>query len=198
MMPLIHSQRLGNAVACPFADSDLRGHGVICEDDDRPLLNGMIDAAVRRFEQDTGRVLVNQEWRVTANQWSGALVLPVAPVLSVTEVRYRDTDGAEQVLSTAVYRLHTSNAGARLLLNAGQSLPATQAADDCFAVDLQAGYAADGSQAELAKIPADIVLAVKCLAAHYFENREVVTPVQLYETPMAYRVVVDSYRVAEL
>lgn len=197
MMYRQHLQLTAAATVRPFSVEDLQAHAVEDFDDDYALMGAMIDAAVRHFEHNTGRALMTQAWRLSVSHWrDGVIMLPVAPVREISQIVYRDADGVEQVLDSAAYRLLQAGGGARVILNVGQSLPSTAAVDDRYSVDFVAGYAADDTK--LAEIPADIVLAVKCLATHYYEHREIAAPMALTEVPMLYRCVVDRYKVGEL
>ena len=77
-------------------------------DDDRfdDEIDRLIPAGRETAEQETGRRLISQTWRLELDAFpaDGAIVLPQSPVLSITAVEY--WDGAEwTAVDTTVYRL---------------------------------------------------------------------------------------------
>jgi hypothetical protein len=68
--------------------------------------------------------------------------LDIGPVSSITSVKYLDSTGAEQTLSSAVYTLISESLPPRLVLKTGQSWPATYSADNAVRIRFVAGYGA--------------------------------------------------------
>lgn len=101
----------------------------------------LIAAATDVVEYHTQRRLVTQtlEW-VTAG-FCARLVLPVAPVQSVTSVKYRDESGVEQTLAPADYVVRTDKATAVIVPAEGGSFPiAAAVAAEPVVVRFVAGY----------------------------------------------------------
>lgn len=139
---------------------------------DDTLIDALIVAARQHVEEFTGRALITQTWDFKLETWPGygEIVLPVAPLVSVTSVSYRLEGGSVSTLSSSAYIVDTDSDPGRLLLAAGESWP-SDALDPgpSVAVRFVAGYGADGTA-----VPQTIRQAMLLLIAHHYENREAV------------------------
>jgi uncharacterized phiE125 gp8 family phage protein len=91
--------------------------------------------------------------------------LTLAPVTAVTELRYLDAAGVEQVLDQTTYELFDVDADVlrpRIRLAYGKAWPALRSAEDAVRVTVTAGYAA---------VPKPIILAMKRLITLWYDNR---------------------------
>ena len=113
-----------------------------------------------------GFCLGRQTWTSYAAGYpaSGALALPLRPVISVTAVRHIDLAGAEQTLPTTDWQLVETVDGAALLRPDGIEWPETAPRPDAVRVTAVCGH-------DEADLPADLMQAVRLLTAHYYENR---------------------------
>jgi uncharacterized phiE125 gp8 family phage protein len=73
-------------------------------------IRGLIRTATELVERDSRQKLVCQTWDQKSDAWPGsnALLLRVGPVLSVSSVKYVDTDGNEQTWGAANYSVDTA------------------------------------------------------------------------------------------
>lgn len=126
-----------------------------------------IGAARRVAESHAKRALINQTWDHALDAFPETIVLPLAPVQSVTQITYVDGAGATQTLSSSVYQVDAISEPARIRTAPGQSWPATQARMNAVTVRFVAGY---GSAAST--VPEDLTAAVKLLAADLYVRRE--------------------------
>lgn len=88
----------------PFTlDQAKRAARVEVNDEDAEI-QGWIKAARQDAEEYLHRGLLTQDWRLTIEDWADRIVLPLAaPLQSVLSVKYYDTAGVQQTLSTSVY-----------------------------------------------------------------------------------------------
>ena len=95
----------GLAVPLDYVKETL--HILTTEFDDR--LERLIRDQTRRYEDFTGRFMLptEVEWRSENWGYFGFIALPVAPVRSVSEVAYLDTEHAEQILDPSDWYLIT-------------------------------------------------------------------------------------------
>jgi uncharacterized phiE125 gp8 family phage protein len=149
--------------------ADVKAHLNILADDDDTLIAAQIEAAEKRLESEIGKAFLTQTRIVSFDCWSRLLPLPVAPVQSVTEVRYLDPDYDEQTLAPASYIVHPvdSEDAARVYIKDGVSLPSLASMiGAAITVEFVCGYG------DAADVPADLKEAVKRLAASFYEQRE--------------------------
>lgn len=183
----------------PITAADLKAHLNIDASDDDTIMEGFINAAVKRWESDTNSPVMQSVWEVVYNHWpADGFVLPLGPMVSIDSIKYLDADGAEQTQTASTYTLMKQGMAPRVMLNMGQSAPVIANRENAVTLTVTAGYAVDNSADELAKIPADIVVALKILAAHFYENRNMLSAMQMYEVPASYQCIAQSYQVEYL
>ncbi|UWQ34512.1 head-tail connector protein [Leisingera sp. M527] len=130
------------------------------------VLFGFLRAALAAIEARTGKALITREFELEIRHWRdrARMILPIAPVQSVTGVAIRDAGGTETVLDASLYHLERDSQRPRLC-PAGSLLPAIPTGG-LARISLQAGMATDWGG-----LPADLGQAVMLLAAHYYEYR---------------------------
>ena len=74
-------------------------------------------------------------------------------------------------------------------MGAGVSIPVPARKANGIQIDYVAGYAT------AALVPTPIRLAIKQLAAHFYENREAVTEITLSNAPQSFVAAVRRYRI---
>ncbi|OYW67919.1 MAG: hypothetical protein B7Z40_05180 [Bosea sp. 12-68-7] len=133
------------------------------EDD---LLATLITAARLMVEAASGRLLVDQSWRIVIDRWpkGGVLRLPLSPVGAITAARVYDALGIAQPVQPSALRLDTS-ADPPLLQVVGE-VPEIGRAQGAIEIDVVAGFGATA-----AAVPALLRQAVLRLAARWFEHR---------------------------
>jgi uncharacterized phiE125 gp8 family phage protein len=109
---------------------------------------------------------VQQTWRQDYDDFRSCLRLPLFPVLSITSVKYVDTDGVEQTVDSANYVLLTDERGAYVEFADGYSFPALNAASAAVRIAYVAGYGAAST------VPPAIKQAMLLLIGAWYENRE--------------------------
>ena len=146
-------------------------------------------AARRRLEEHTGRRFITQTWKLWLDAapefrdepwWDGVregsirdlsqrgdeIDLKLAPVASITSVKYYDRDNTEATFAAASYLFDGKSSPARVILNAGYSWPSSLRDRNAIAVEMVLGYGAAGSN-----VPEPIQIAIKSLIAYMYENR---------------------------
>jgi len=152
--------------------------------DEDALVQALIRASRDYVENFTHRALITQTWDWQIDGFPcGDLVLPLAPVSSVTSVTYLDSAGTSQTWSSSNYRTDLP-AGpkaprARLAPGYGVLYPTTYDVINAVTVRFVAGYGAT-----TATVPFAIKQALLLLIAHWYKTREpvvtgtIVSPVQ--------------------
>jgi uncharacterized phiE125 gp8 family phage protein len=115
--------------------------------------------------------------------------LTFAPVTAISEIRYLDASGVEQLLDAATYELLNIDADElrpMVRLAYAKSWPPIRAVADAVRVTATAGYAT---------VPAPILGAMKLLIAHWYDNRELMAPAQtVAEIPHAVTWLLANHR----
>lgn len=76
---------------------------------DEQLLD-LIDEALDQVELDTLHVYASATYRITFDDWPSGdkpVVIPSLPVSAIDSLKYYDTNGTQQTMSSALYRLDT-------------------------------------------------------------------------------------------
>lgn len=156
------------------------------------LIGRLIAAARAWTETYCGRGWINQTWRLTLSEFpaGGEIVLPRAPLSSVTSITYVDSDGATQTLSTSDYEADTTNEPGRVLRAYNVAWPVARDKKNAVTITYVVGHGD-----EPADVPEDARHAILMQVAHLFQRREASTEQALHETPLAVRTLLDSYRV---
>lgn len=113
----------------------------------------------------TDLVLLSEtwDWSWDAPPDSEIVRLPKRPVTAVTSITSYGQDGAATVFSTANYWVDV--ASAQIALKEGQVWPTDLRRIGAFVIRFVAGHATEKD------IPRPIVLAMKLMVAHWYENR---------------------------
>jgi len=168
------------AAELPLTAAELRARLRIDDDAQDTLLGDYLAAAAAAIEGPNGAgvAMMAQTWTLTRAGFARDMILPGWPVSALTAITYLDTEGAEQSLDLATYRLANGLDPARLILAPGASLPATLAGPGTVAIQYSLGCAS------AAAVDPGLVTALALLAGHYFENREAAAPGTMGEIPL--------------
>lgn len=170
-----------------FQLSEFRDHLRLATTDDDPAAQRSLDAAVEAVESWTGRLVR----ACIVEQSEGYYVPPFRsayyPVVSgtTTVTRYDSETGVSDDASSFYYVLK-SRGGYHLVPVVGSYL-------DTIKKTLTWRYTAGTTD-----VPANLKLAVYGVAAHWYENRELVNEARLETVPIAYRSIIEDYRNGEL
>jgi uncharacterized phiE125 gp8 family phage protein len=177
--------------------------------DDEDQMSAFLLAARRRLEQEMGRALVSQTWRLSLDRFPHfhqrawpvgymPILLPRPAIIGVSSFKYLDpTDptGTAQItlaLNTD-FIVDGNSEPARVQPATNKAWPSALRQQNAVNIDYTAGYGTDGTS-----VPNDIKLAIKMLAAHWYENRETVVAeprVIPQEMTQASMWLIEPYRV---
>jgi len=155
--------------AGPVSLEEQKLHMRVDHAEEDTLITAQLAAAVSLAESFMSACIVTQVWEWTLDGFSGCLTLPVGPAQSVDAITYLDADGTAQTLDGAAYVVDVTERPARIVPACGHGWPVTRRQLAAVTVRFTAGY---GDAATVAARHADIVAAVKLLAAHLYVNRE--------------------------
>ncbi len=139
--------------------------------DEDSFIVSLIAGARLHVESITGRALISQTWRTICDDFPRDRVvnLPVAPLISVSEINVYDSDGNATSLALAQFQPETKVSPARIFLpNVIDGLPSLRERA-AVEIDYVAGFGASSSD-----VPNDLKQALFSLIAYWFEHRDAV------------------------
>lgn len=110
----------------------------------------------------TRRAFMTQTWEYSLQYFPAEIELPMFPVQSITSVKYVDTAGATQTLSSSAYEADLISDVPRIRAASGYTWPSIKSVYNAVTVRFVAGYA--DSHPDLLTVRAAMLLHVE---AHY-------------------------------
>jgi hypothetical protein len=196
----------------PVSLDDVKAFMRIDNADEDSLITELISAARQLCEQHLRKTLIHTTYKLTLDHfprcsedkwWDGVveghighmfshnahLVLPAAPLESVTSITSYNDANTATVLDNSSYIVDT--AGARIALNDGQTWPTDVRDTAACEVVYVAGYGADASS-----VPSAIKHAIKITVAAMYEDRECFgIPAAAHAALKPYREMTERYNV---
>lgn len=192
---------LSSPVLEPLTLNDIYEH-THSDVDHEIYLAGLLPRARARFEEKTGRKLVHQTWQFMLPLFPTIIKLPFAPLREVVSIQYLNVMGEYETLPASEYRVIDYDINACIVPKINGCWPAIGfKTPDAIKIVCSFGHASvannkinstdiiDEGSYELAK------QALLILIADWFRNREDTAPVQLYETPNAFKAVCSELSV---
>lgn len=138
--------------------------------DDDTLISALITAARQICEGYQGRSYVTKALKLTLDEFPEGddydIELPYPPTISITSVKYVDSDGVQQTAGVSTYTLDATSTPARLSPAYGTSWPSARSQNSAVEIKYSAGYGA------AAAVPERIKAAIKLVLGDLYENRE--------------------------
>lgn len=191
-MSVARLQRLVAPVVTPIDLIGAKEHLRLRTSDHDDLITGLIAAAVNYVDATgvLGRAMITQTWA----QWTCArpvdVVLQMGNVQEITAVDYYDAAGDLQAASLSDFELVYQGERAVVRPVSGAHWPPAASRPDAIRVSFAAGY---GDAAE--DVPEGLIVALKMLVGHWFENREpVVTGTIVASLPLAFTSLIEAER----
>ncbi|KPF65509.1 hypothetical protein IP69_17585 [Bosea sp. AAP35] len=150
----------------PVSLAEARAFLRLDQTDEDDLLGTLITAARLMVEAASGRLLVDQAWRIVIDRWpdSGEIRLPLSPVSALTAARVYDALGAAQPVATTALQLDGQADPPMLRIVA--EVPEIGRDRSAIEIDVVAGFGATATA-----VPVLLRQAVLRLAARWFERR---------------------------
>lgn len=164
----------------PVSVSQLKSHCRITQDDEDTDIEGFILAARTYIETRIGFQMALATWMITLPSFPDCdeIQIPLFPLQSIDFVNYYGSTGNLTTLSTSLYQTDIDSAPGRVILIPQNPWPLTsRKRTNNVVIQFTAGLTVDDTQDPRA------LLALKLLAAHWFENREDSTDIQLRSIP---------------
>lgn len=149
----------------PVSVAEVKTWGQIDGVDLDHKITALIPAARSYIERWLDRVLVAQTWDVFYDDLCDDLEMPVGPLISVTYVKYLDSNGVLQTLDPTTYVVNSVELPGEVCTAFGKVWPPTYPQDNAVTVRAVLGY---GTTAD--DVPHEIRLAIKMLVVHWIDN----------------------------
>lgn len=178
------------------------------------VLTRLIKAAREYVEEATGLIMVSQVRELTLDAWpgggdglgwwdgvqDGAIIgrapryveLPRGPLISITSVKTYDTGNNASTWDAGNYFADTGARPGRLALLDGAVWPVPTRAASGIVIRYTAGHA------NAAAVPNALCMAILQIAAHWYENRELVSLDGPQKVPMQAGRILSKFRIAKL
>lgn len=151
----------------PIGIQEVKDQARIDGDTEDVLISTWIIAARRLAEAYLKRCFVTTVLRLNLDAFpAGEFRLYRPKLISVTSIKYRDTSGVQQTVSSSVYSVDTYSQPGRVRLAYGQSWPDARTDTNSIEVVYSAGYGAPTS------VPESIKQALRFTVADWFRFRE--------------------------
>jgi uncharacterized phiE125 gp8 family phage protein len=153
----------------------------------------LITGARLAVEQWTGLALITQTVKIYPPCFDATLLLPVAPVASITHVKYYDRNDVQQTYSSDNYELDAKAAPARLRAKWNQTWPSIY--DRYNPIEIQAVVGYGGRE----NVPEPLKMAIKALVSLWHDNDTTFlsrSTMQNSEMPYGVRAMLGTWRVA--
>jgi hypothetical protein len=126
---------------------------------------------------------------------SNYIVLPKPNLVSVTHVKHYDNDDVATTFATSNYYVDTTSEQGRVVLKNGSSWPTATTLRNANAYEIQfrSGYGNASTD-----VPKPLIQAIKMLALHLYENREIATSMNVKMIPNTVAMLFAPYKVQRL
>lgn len=165
----------------PITVTEVETHLRLATGSENTYLATLITAAREDCESFQNRSYITQTWELTLDQWPCFPVkLPMAPLISVTSIKYYDTADVETTWAASNYFVDADSEPGRIGLGYNVVLPTTTLRPtNGIKIRYVAGYGA------ATVVPQATKQAILLLIGHYYENREATSDRKMEELPMA-------------
>lgn len=156
----------------PVSGPELKNWARITEDVEDVLIEQLITAVCKRFQEKTGQLLLTQTWDLFLDAfplWPEPWIeIPRAPVLSVTSVKYTQSDGTPVTIASTDYYVDLMARLPRIYPLAAKPWPSTSLRPaNGVEVRFVGGYGPS-----LEDVTDDVRQSLREMIASGYENRE--------------------------
>ena len=152
----------------PITLVEAKAHLRVDFSDEDDYIDTLIVSARRYCEAYCNRVFITQTWRQNLSEWVNPIQLKVNPVISVTSLKYYDTDEAQQTITDNAnnYQKDLNSDVAKIYEGLVNTFPAIGSTINPIEIITVCGYGAASD------VPDDIKHAIKLMVSWMYENRE--------------------------
>jgi uncharacterized phiE125 gp8 family phage protein len=179
----------------PIDSTEVKRHIAVDTADFDTLINDYIKAARMYIEAKTGRQICTATYDLITDRLPAGrnvINVPKGELQSVTHIKYIDTDGAQQTLSSSKYKVSDSREPAIIQPAYDEVWPVSRREIDAVEIRFVCGYG------DSDVTPEGIKQAALMLVAHWFENREaVIVGTNVATVPLAVDALLTQYQLGD-
>lgn len=177
-------------VGMAVTTAEMKEHLRILHNEDDGYIEGLLRVATEEVEAFTSRALITRTLKVLYGCFNEQLILPVAPVSSITHLKYYDTNGTQQTVAGADYQYDLNALPVEIIKGKDLGTWPTTESEKLQPIEIQfvAGYAS------ASVVPENFKLAMKMIAADLYWNRGNIVVDVSKATQRAAELLVYQYR----
>jgi uncharacterized phiE125 gp8 family phage protein len=180
------------AIQSPVTLDEAKDHLRVVHTDDDMYITTLLLAATKWAEDFQCRTYISRTHTDYLDKFPTVIRPIYSPLVSVTSIKYLDTDGVQQTLSSALYRVDTNTEPGRITEAYNQSWPDIRSVTNTIEIEYIAGYGT------AAAVPDDVKAAIKLIVGHFYEHREVVSELTLNKVPFSAKELLWTDRLVKL
>lgn len=178
---------------CPISTVDMKNHLRVDHATDDTLIEQIMLAATEAAENFQRRTYITRSRTYYLDSFPTIIRPPYSPLVAVTTLKYYDTDGVQQTLDAANYRVDTDTEPGRITEAYNCTWPSIRTMTNAIEVTYTSGYGTENTD-----VPDDIKAALKMMIAHLYENRSAVIDSKLHEVPLGARTLLWARKLVDL
>ena len=158
---------------------------------DDTLIDNLVFAATESCQIYTNQYFLKVTLEQYSDNWDGIYTLYKSPVISITHIKYYDSNDTEQTLASSNYILDNVSKPARIGLAVDATLPDLADRINAVHVKYTVGYGTASTD-----VPDGIKQAVLLTLGNWYENRQtVITGRTATELPLSSQYLLDQYKI---
>ena len=163
---------------------------------DDELVLALLAAAREWVEGYTGLALTPRTLELGLDRFpANEILLPTPPTISVESVKYFDTAGDEQTITSTDYVLDDYQRPGWILPAEGYVWPTTKEVVNAVTIRYEVGYASRLDSPQVLPLPASLRAAVLLILGSLYENRENTAPITITDVPLGAKSLCDWLKV---
>jgi uncharacterized phiE125 gp8 family phage protein len=184
-------------IQSPVTLDEAKTHLRVVHTDDDIYITALLLAATKWAEDFQCRTYVSRTHTDYLDEWPSGTPSVIEPIYSPLvstgiTIKYIDTDGVEQSLSSTYYRVDANSEPGRITEAYGYSWPDIRNVTNAINITYTAGYG------KAAAVPDDVKAAIKLIVGHLYEHREMVSEVKLDMVPFSAKELLWTDRLVKL
>lgn len=177
----------------PVTLSEVKAHLNINHDADNELLSNLIKVAVESCQNLTNLSFISQTWTGYNKYLTTILEIPRAPTISISTVKYYDSDNELQTISSDNYFLSFDGAFSNIVFVTDYTLPTLYNRPDAVQIEFVAGFGVAADD-----VPMPIKQAILLTIGHFYAHRESVSIDKMDIVPETVQMLLFQYKTPEV
>ena len=184
--------------------TDAKLHLRVDNSDEDSMIETYLDAAIEACESYTDRCLQQRDWILTLQDWPSInmVAIPLAPLVSVSSIKYRDADNVLQTVDPSLYLIGAPKSDHPWISFTSEfTSPTLSSEPDPVEITVTAGYDQDDASVFVGylQLPKRAKAAILLEVGNLYANRESVQArpglSAAVELPRGVKALLDQLRI---